>query len=327
MHEFEPNAGVVLIVDDAPENLSLLSSALDAAGYVVLVARDGAGALRTLDHTTPDVILLDAVMPGMDGFQTCERIKHGATSAHVPVIFMTGLTDTSHVLRAFSVGAVDYITKPIEPDVALARVSAHVRTARQLEQVRSALEASGQAVMVAGGGGVILWYSSRAGNLLARHALDTARLGTDEEWRAWLQAQSRPRAARGAIDEFSARGAPDEFPARGARNEFQLHDLTFRPLARFAGNEILLAVESGAAQGAEASLADRFALTTREAQVLVWAIRGKTSRDIAQILDMSPRTVDKHVEHILEKAGAPSRSALIAMALTHLRAGGVVWQQ
>ncbi len=71
----EPNNGVVLIVDDVPQNLSFLSTALDQAGYVVVVARDGEEALKTLQRTRPDIVLLDAVMPGMDGFETCERIK------------------------------------------------------------------------------------------------------------------------------------------------------------------------------------------------------------------------------------------------------------
>src|SRR4051794_38956421 len=106
-------AGVVLIVDDAPGNLATLHAALDEAGYRVLVAMDGKVALERVARLLPDVILLDAVMPVLDGFETCRRLKADSASAHLPVIFMTGLTDTDHILEAFRAGGVDYVTKPI----------------------------------------------------------------------------------------------------------------------------------------------------------------------------------------------------------------------
>ena len=118
---------VALIVDDVPENLSLLSDALSEAGYTVLVATDGLSALERLSRVVPDIILLDAVMPGIDGFETCRRIKQLDNVRHVPVIFMTGLTETEHVLQGFDAGGMDYITKPIEPSEVLARVATHIR--------------------------------------------------------------------------------------------------------------------------------------------------------------------------------------------------------
>src|SRR5579864_7632549 len=123
-------AGVVLIVDDAPGNLATLHAALDAAGYRVLVAMDGKVALERVARLLPDVILLDAVMPVLDGFETCRRLKAEPASAHLPVIFMTGLTDTDHILQAFRAGGVDYVTKPINHTEVLARISTHMRNAR-----------------------------------------------------------------------------------------------------------------------------------------------------------------------------------------------------
>ena len=90
---------VVLLVDDAPSSLGVLCETLEGAGYTVLVACDGDTALRRLDLVTPDVILMDAVMPGISGFDACRRIKADLATKHIPVIFMTGLSDTSHVLE------------------------------------------------------------------------------------------------------------------------------------------------------------------------------------------------------------------------------------
>ena len=98
------SAGLVLIVDDVPDNLALLHDALDAAGYTVLVATDGASALQRAAQAEPDIVLLDAVMPGLDGFEVARRLKAGPETAHIPIVFMTGLTETDHVISAFGAG-------------------------------------------------------------------------------------------------------------------------------------------------------------------------------------------------------------------------------
>src|SRR5689334_17061397 len=118
-------ADVVLIVDDVPDNLSVLHDALDEAGYTVLVATHGEAALQRALQAQPDIVLLDAVMPGMDGFEVARRLKAQAETAHIPIVFMTGLTDTEHVVAAFEAGGVDYVTKPIRPREVLARITAH----------------------------------------------------------------------------------------------------------------------------------------------------------------------------------------------------------
>lgn len=299
--EFEASQGVILIVDDVPENLSLLSASLDQAGYVVLVARDGASALRTLDQTVPDIILMDAVMPGLDGFRTCELIKQREVLRDVPVIFMTALTESSHVLRGFSVGAVDYVTKPIRTDEVLARLSAHLRTSRHMNQVHEALEASAQAVLVINATGMVAWRSSRADALLERHAASGNSLPSGPAWLAWLHGHIAARSG----------GTPAA--------EFVHGDIVLRAMGRYAGSEMMLAIETRTREGDAAALAEQFNLTAREAEVLFWAARGKTSRDIAQILAMSPRTVDKHFEHIFAKLGAESRTSAISIALNYLR--------
>src|SRR3954462_14840720 len=104
---------VALVVDAYPATLRLLTDALDGAGMTVMVAMDGAAAMRIVEQITPDIVLLDAVMPGIDGFGTCRRLKRDAGLGDVPVIFMTGLSETEHIVRGLEAGGVDYVTKPI----------------------------------------------------------------------------------------------------------------------------------------------------------------------------------------------------------------------
>lgn len=211
-----PQAGTVLVVDDAPDALRMLCDALAGEGYTVLVARDGPQALARLDVVVPDAILLDGVMPGWSGFETCQRIKAHPVGQAVPVIFMTGLGDTSDVVAGFEVGGVDYVVKPIRIEEVLARLNTHVRNARA-----------------------------------ARQALAQASM------------QQRPL-----------------------------------PLHAASETDRLL----------------RASLTPRETEVLTWLARGKTNRDIAEILGMSHRTVNKHLEHIFEKLGVETRAAAAALA-------------
>lgn len=209
-------AGTVLVVDDAPDTLRMLCDALAGEGYTVLVARDGPQALARLDVVTPDAILLDGVMPGWSGFETCQRIKAHPVGQAIPVIFMTGLSDTTDVVTGFEVGGVDYVVKPIRIEEVLARLNAHVRNARN-----------------------------------AREALAQASM------------QQRPL-----------------------------------PLNASPETDRLL----------------QASLTPRETEVLTWLARGKTNRDIAEILGMSHRTVNKHLEHIFEKLGVETRAAAAALA-------------
>ncbi len=123
----------ILIVDDTPANVSVLVDALADTGFQLMVAEDGEDALEQVRHTRPDLVLLDVMMPGLDGFETCRRLKADAATRDVPVIFMTALTDTAEKLKAFAAGAVDYITKPLQHEEALARIRTHL-TLRRLQR-------------------------------------------------------------------------------------------------------------------------------------------------------------------------------------------------
>ncbi|MGL5063178.1 MAG: hybrid sensor histidine kinase/response regulator [Microcoleus sp.] len=129
--------GVILIVDDNPNNLSFLFEFLSELGFKVLVARTGESAIKKVEYSPPDLILLDVIMPEVDGFETCRRLKANSAAKEIPVIFMTALNSTEDKVKAFSVGAVDYVTKPIQNEEVLARVKAHLsinRLTRKLQE-------------------------------------------------------------------------------------------------------------------------------------------------------------------------------------------------
>ena len=179
---------VALVVDDSPETLRLLTDALDSAGMTVMVALDGASAMRIVDQITPDIILLDAVMPGMDGFETCRRLKRDGDLSNVPVIFMTGLADTEHIVRGLEAGGVDYVTKPIVIEEMLARIRVHLANARLTQSARAALDVSGRYLLAVNRQGKIMWATPQAQKLLAESLGSSVdELVLPEALRSWLE--------------------------------------------------------------------------------------------------------------------------------------------
>ncbi|MFN6570595.1 sensor histidine kinase [Dendronalium sp. ChiSLP03b] len=130
------NSDFILIVDDNPTNLSVLSQALKGTGFTVRVAEDGESAIELVQHKLPALILLDVQMPGIDGFETCQKLKANPLTQNIPIIFMTALADTENKVKGFSLGAVDYIPKPFEQAEVIARVRMHL----QLKQLTDDLE-------------------------------------------------------------------------------------------------------------------------------------------------------------------------------------------
>ena len=157
---------IVLVVDDSPATLGVLNQALDAAGYTVLVAQDGTAALALVARVTPDIVLMDALMPGLDGFETCRRMKRVPGVAAVPIVFMTGLTDTEHVIRGLEAGGVDYVTKPVAPDEVIARMEVHLANARLTRSAQGALDAAGRFLLAVDRAGRVLWSTPQATRLL-----------------------------------------------------------------------------------------------------------------------------------------------------------------
>ena len=119
--------GLILIVDDTPTNLDVISETLSDVGYDVAIAISGERALQQVERISPDLILLDVMMPGIDGFETCKRLKSNPNTCDIPIIFMTAMGDTDYKVKGFELGAVDYITKPFQVQEVLMRVKTHLR--------------------------------------------------------------------------------------------------------------------------------------------------------------------------------------------------------
>jgi putative nucleotidyltransferase with HDIG domain len=145
----EQENGSIVIVDDNPNNLQVLSSILQEAGYKVRPALSGEIALRAVEASPPDLILLDIRMPGMDGYQTCEQLKSRPAICEIPVIFISALNETDDKLAAFRAGGVDYVAKPFQTEEVLARVRAHLQLHRMQQRLESMVEARTSELRVA----------------------------------------------------------------------------------------------------------------------------------------------------------------------------------
>jgi DNA-binding NarL/FixJ family response regulator len=295
---------IVLVVDDSPETLRLLTDALEEAGMTVLVAREGEHALSIVERVVPDVILMDALMPGADGFTTCRKLKQKPTLAHVPIIFMTGLTDTQHIIQGLEAGGVDYITKPIVPGEVLARIRVHLANARMAHGARTALDTFGRFLLAANRGGRVLWYTPQAAKLLRLAFVDFDREGyaLPSDIQTWL----RQCAATPVGAEAAAMNLKDRTLASGVHLIY---------IGQIATDEFLLRLVESGINDDRTLLKQKLAVTDREAEVLLWIARGKSNRDIAEILDLSPRTVNKHLEQIYAKLGVENRTSAAALAV------------
>ncbi|XAH25347.1 response regulator transcription factor [Xylophilus sp. GW821-FHT01B05] len=310
------NTDLVLIVDDVPDNLAVLHDALDESGYTVLVATSGEAALARAAQARPDIVLLDAMMPGMDGFEVARRLKATPATAHIPIIFMTGLTETEHLVAALEAGGVDYVTKPIKPKEVLARMNVHLQGARekrqqaqQAGQARNALDAFGYAsITVRAEDGRLMWQTPLARDLLLDY-FGTSAPTTPAPVLDWLR-----RHLAEAERQIEPPRLSFELGAR--RLSFRLHRQTGDQ--EVGGDWLIIMREANDAAVIEA-MSLSFKLTAREAEVLYWVVKGKINRDIADILGASPATVKKHLERILAKLGVETRTAAAGMAMTRIR--------
>jgi len=299
---------IVLIVDDVPDNLSLLHDALEEAGYTVLVAINGASALQRAAQAQPNIILLDAVMPEMDGFEVARRLKAMPETAHIPIVFMTGLTETEHVLAAFQAGGIDYVTKPIRPKEVLARMVVHMQSARVARQARNALDAFGHATMATRPeDGRLVWQTPLARKLLHQY-FEVREPLVPAPMFDWLQAQTvAVRQGREPATLTIVKGA---FYLVAALQQ------------QTSDEDWLIVLREGSDASVVEAMVQTFKLTLREAEVLYWVVKGKTNRDIGDILGSSPTTVKKHLEHVFAKLGVETRTAAASMAMSRIRGFG-----
>ncbi|ASY73126.1 LuxR family transcriptional regulator [Sinorhizobium fredii USDA 205] len=289
---------IVLLVDDSPEALGFLTEALEQSGFSVLIATSGNAALNIADRITPDLILLDAVMPGMDGFDTCARLKANASVAQVPVVFMTGLTETEHVVRALEAGGVDYLTKPINIDELRARIRVHLSNARSAQSARVALDAAGRHLLAVRGDGTVRWSTPQATRLVnAATGSDDGLAVVAARIAAWMQErQGGDKQGSLTLHQAGQTGLQISYLGAIGANEY-----LFR-----------LTAENGISD--DEMLRQHFHLTQRESEVLLWIAKGKSNRDIGEILGLSARTVTKHLEQIYVKLGVENRASAAVKA-------------
>jgi len=296
---------IVLLVDDSPEALGFLTDALEQSGFSVLIATSGTAALNIVERITPDLILLDAVMPVMDGFETCRKLKENAAVSQVPVIFMTGLTETEHVVHALESGGVDYLTKPINIDELRARIRVHLRNARSTQSARVALDAAGRHLLAVKGDGKVHWSTPQATRLVnAAMGSDDALATVTARIAAWMK--DRMATGRDAAFSITHVGQPA---------------LQLAFLGTIGPDEYLFRLTAISQRSDDAVLRQHFSLTQRESEVLLWIAKGKANRDIGEILGLSARTVNKHLEQIYVKLGVENRASAAVKAAHVLHEG------
>jgi len=285
----------ILVVDDTPETLGLLTDTLDHAGFTVLIATDGQSALELLDQITPDLVLMDAVMPGMNGFESCRRMKQEKMLANLPVIFLTGLSESAHVVEGLASGGVDYVTKPIVVDELLARIRVHLSNARAAQGAGAALDASGNFLLATDRTGRLLWCTPKAKQLLGDPALQS--MITEQLVRL---RQLGPGSPSRSLLQMGMRQIEIALVSSIGPNEY---------LFRLADSTVVVEEEV---------LQKTLAISSRESEVLLWVSRGKSNREIGEILTISPRTVDKHLAQIFTKLGVANRASAAARAVKAL---------
>jgi DNA-binding NarL/FixJ family response regulator len=308
MADITPNVDVrrdtILVVDDTPETLGFLTDTLDLAGFTVLIATDGDSALRLVQQITPDLVLMDAVMPGLNGFETCRRMKRDRMLAHLPVIFMTGLSETENVLEGLAAGGVDYVTKPIVVDELLARIRVHLANARVAAGTRAALDATGRFLLATDRAGRLLWCTPKARQLLGE--LFPVDRVTGVSLPASVMAQLMQLRSDGHNSQ--ARLLLD---VNGRKVEISV-------MSPIGPDELLFRLTELSTTADEIQLQQTLSLTSRESEVLLWISRGKANREIGEILAISPRTVNKHLEQIFVKLGVENRASAAARAVRAL---------
>lgn len=302
----------VLIVDDVPENLAYLHDALDESGYHVYVANSGEMALQVAHLMQPQVILMDAVMPGLDGFATCKRIKAAPETQHIPVLFMTGLTEVEHVTMAFDAGGVDYVTKPVRPAEVLARLRAHVQNATKMQQATSALDAFGQAtIAILPADKRLIWQTPLAKQYLQHYFPEWAAKENNQ-----LDRELPTLIFQWLENCLQAMLAAQTLPVLNVNKNNARLNLS---VATANDEEWVLVLREHSDEVQIEALGRLFQLTKRESEVLYWTVKGKTNKDVGEILGTSPRTINKHLEHVFQKLGVETRTAAASLVASKVK--------
>lgn len=273
----------------------MLNELLCQQNFHVFVALNGEQAIGIAEQIQPDVILLDAMMPGMSGFDVCKRLKSMPALMQVPVIFMTGLSETEDIVKAFEVGGIDYITKPIRHEELLVRMKAHLDNAKRAASAHEVMDGHGLMTLCLRSDGQIEWATPQVYKLFPETAAAAIAEGL-------LESVADARV-----------GGPASVVTLGD-DSVTCHLIDDDGLGRY-----LFKIDDPRQPNDQEKLVERFQLTEREAEVLMWIVHGKTNKEIALILDLSPRTINKHLEQIFRKLGVENRTSAAFAALECIR--------
>lgn len=299
----------MLVVDDSPESLGMLNLALNQAGYTALVALSGAQAISIAEKVEPDIILLDGVMPEMDGFETCKQLKQ--IRPNTPIIFMTGLSDVEHVVKGFNAGGTDYVTKPIAPDEVIARIKTHIQTSKLALSAQEALDHAGKFVFCVDASGQLTWATPHTYELIDKIKQQSTEQSiqqlipqsAQQVWQA-ITPQISQWLSAGHLQNLMLTGFDQPIEVIYERSQDQSH------LLRISQAKI-----SKKPDDLKNALGKNIGITKRESEVLYWIAFAKSNWEISQILSMSPRTVTKHLEQIYKKLNVDNRTAAAAISI------------
>lgn len=291
----------VLVVDDSPDSLSLINDILEHEGINTLVALEGNQAITIAERIKPDLILLDAVMPKLDGFETCIKLKQNRELKHIPVIFMTGLSDSASILKGLNAGGVDYVTKPVNPEELLARIKVHVGNAQIASSAKQALDSIGQNLFAVNLQGELLWATPQTLDFLANFN------NSDQ----WLNESLKPHLVK-LIKTSPKENTSITIEYEGGK--CSLHLVSHRT----SGECICRLSPYSEELPGEEILKQALNLTGREAEVLFWLSNGKANKEIAQILNIGARTVNKHLEQVFAKLNVENRTTAAGIAIRTL---------
>lgn len=291
---------LILLVDDNAQTLRMLSDVLEKEGMSTLVALEANQGLHIARRMLPDLILLDAIMPSVDGFKMCQQLKMEAELRSIPVIFMTGLSDTDNVVKAFEVGGADYVTKPINTNELIARMRVHLANSKLALSVQCALDMAGQNMFATKADGSMSWATPQVSKKIDHTLMGDAY--AKEEFHLQIKNWLAIHPGIGMNLSIVTSKATLKITLLGSTN----------------AKEFLMKLHDNEAVDESIELKNNLHLTSREAEVLLWISRGKTNREIAQILGTSPRTINKHSDSIYKKLNVDNRTSAAAKALHFL---------
>jgi DNA-binding NarL/FixJ family response regulator len=243
---------------------------------------------------------MDIIMPGMDGVEACKKIKENTELTDIPIIFMTGLSDKEYVLLSLEAGGVDHINKPIQLDELHARIKVHLKNSKSTRSAHKALNQIGQLAFTCDANANIIWSTQSAQEVLISSGVNS------EENKRLMSKQIRQWISSN----------PEKHNSLHLKDFDKPIQMCF--LGRPAPGEYLLRLTNDDEISTRQLFCERFSVTERESEVLFWLVRGKTNKEISQILSMSPRTVNKHLEPIYRKLSVENRSSATAVCLRFL---------